>query len=319
MSSDEIQLTFGDYGHTIHNYQVFSPDDRWIVFDSRNFDNQISSTGNIDMVNVTSGETLTLYRTVNQTQYGPGVGAASFSPFEEKVIFIHGIRNANEINPYGFTRRTGVAIDVKHRFCPIFMDARNIYSPFTQGALRGGTHAHCWSGDGKWISFTYNDYILEQLGKTDKCVKDLRAVGIMVPSEKVKVPDYNNLENNDGEMFSVVITEVLENPRPASDEIMKAFDECWIGKIGYKKTDGSLQEKAVAFQGHVITKNGKVKTECFVADLPEDISNPKVNSPLEGTPVTRPGVPEGIHQRRITNTENGMEGPRNWLRTTPDG
>ncbi len=33
------------------------------------------------------------------------------------------------------------------------------------GALRGGTHRHEWSGDGKWIGFTYNDAILKALGR----------------------------------------------------------------------------------------------------------------------------------------------------------
>src|SRR5690606_9598714 len=38
-----------------------------------------------------------------------------------------------------------------------------------------------------------------------------------------------------------------------------------------------------------------------------------------GTADTRPNVPEGIAQRRITYTKNGIEGPRHWLRTKADG
>ena len=251
--------------------------------------------------------------------YGPGVGAVSFSPKEDKVIFIHGIRNATEKNPYGFTRRTGVSIDLKHPLQLIFVDARDVFNPFTPGALRGGTHAHSWSGDGKWISFTYNDFIMEQLSKTDVHVKDLRTIGIMVPLKKVKVPNHNSFENNDGEMFSVVVEKVKEKPNRGSDEIEKAFDKCWIGEKGYQKANGDWQEKALAFQGNIITHEGLVKTECFVVDLPEDVSCAKLNAPLEGSLTTRLNVPDGVFQRRIAYTDNGMEGPRHWLRTTRNG
>ena len=139
-------------------------------------------------------------------------GSRTFSPVLNRVLFIHGIRNASKNNPYGFTRRTGVAIDIENPFHPVFMDARNIIPPFTPGALRGGTHAHTWSGDGKWISFTYNDYVMEQLAKTDSSVKDLRTVGVMVPGHAVNVPIDPAGENNNGEMFAVVVAKVTENP-----------------------------------------------------------------------------------------------------------
>ena len=146
MHFTEMQLTHDSYGHFLNSTQVFSPDDEWIVYDTRNDDGGIGVTGSIEMVNAKTGEIRPLYRTQNQTQYGPGVGAATFSPVDQTVLFIHGIRNASQNNPYGFTRRTGVAIHTGKPFEPVFMDARNIIPPFTPGALRGGTHAHTWSG-----------------------------------------------------------------------------------------------------------------------------------------------------------------------------
>jgi len=183
-----MQITHNAGGHTINNTQCFSPDDQWIVYDTRNNDSTIGSTGSISMVNTRSAEIKELYHTQNQTSYGPGVGAATFCPVRNRVLFIHGFRNANENKPYGFTRRTGIALDIADPYHPVFMDARNIIPPFTPGALRGGTHAHTWSGDGQWLSFTYNDYIIEQLGKTHPSVKDLRTVGVMVPGHPVNVP-----------------------------------------------------------------------------------------------------------------------------------
>jgi Protein of unknown function (DUF3748)/WD40-like Beta Propeller Repeat len=271
------------------------------------------------MVNIHTGEIKELYHTQNQTSYGPGVGAATFSPARDRVLFIHGIRNSNRNNPYSFTRRTGVAIDIANPFHPIFMDARNIISPFTAGALRGGTHAHTWSGDGKWISFTYNDYIMEQLGKTDFSVKDLRTIGVMVPGHTVDVPMDSARENNNGEMFAVIVAKVTENPRPGSDEISKAFDEGWIGTNGSQKSDGSWQHRAIAFQGEVKNTDGTNKTEVFVLDMPDDLTKTTPGFPLEGTISSRPNVPNGVIQRRLTYSANGILGPRHWLRTIADG
>lgn len=314
----EVQITHSEIGHTLNTGQVFSADDEWIVFDHRNSDGDIKITGSIGVVNLKTGEEKTIYSVPNQTQHGPGVGAASFSPKENKVIFIHGIRNADAEKPYDFTRRTGVAIDLENPEQPIFMDARNIEEPFTAGALRGGTHAHSWSNDGSMISYTYNDYVMEQLAKTNPQVKDLRTIGLMFP-KKVQVPNTANVENNNGEMFAVLAATVTENPKLGSNEIDKAFDECWIGKDGYVKADGSRQHKAIAYQGNVRDEQGNTVTEIFVADIPDDLSTTAFDENVTGTKNTRPVVPSSIKQRRITFNQKGVRGPRHWLRSNADG
>lgn len=314
----EVQITHGEIGHTLNTGQVFSADNEWIVFDHRNNDGDIKITGSIGVVNLKTGSEKTIYTVPNQTQYGPGVGAASFSPKANKVIFIQGIRNADVEKPYDFTRRTGVAIDLAAPEQPIFMDARNVEKPFTPGALRGGTHAHSWSADGSMISFTYNDYVMEQLAKTNPQVKDLRTIGLMFP-KKVQVPNAANVENNNGEMFAVLAATVTENPRLGSDEIDKAFDECWIGKDGYVNTDGIRQRKAIAYQGNVRDKKGNTITEVFIADIPNDLSREVFDESIAGTENTRPAVLQSIKQRRITFSEKGVKGPRHWLRSNVDG
>ncbi|GAA4781021.1 DUF3748 domain-containing protein [Olivibacter ginsenosidimutans] len=319
MKFTEKQLTFSAEGHTIHNTQVFSKDGQWIVYDTRNDDTQIGSTSSIELVHTKTGERRVLYRTNHQSTYGPGVGAATFSPVADTVIFIHGIRNADISQPYSATRRTGVAIAIDHPLKPIFMDARDIMPPFTKGALRGGTHAHSWSGDGQWISFTYNDYIMEQLAKKDSSVRDLRTVGVMVPGT-VQVEADTADENNSGQRFSAIVAKVVDHPEPGTDEIDKAYDEGWIGGRGYLRKDGSWQHRAIAFQGDTRNTKNKLVTEVFVLDLPDDIYEPaSVDEPLEGTIDQRPGVPKGIIQRRLTHTEKGIIGPRHWLRSTTDG
>jgi hypothetical protein len=106
---------------------------------------------------------------------------------------------------------------------------------------------------------------------------------------------------------------------PGSDEISKAFDEGWIGNNGYQRPDGTRQQRAIAFQGDVMNVDGTNKTEVFVLDLPDELTTPRPGFPLEGTGSTRPGVPEGIIQRRLTYSSKGVKGPRHWLRATGDG
>ena len=315
----EIQLTHTPKGHTLNNTQVFSPDDQWIVYDARNLDTQLGQTCCIGMVNVKTGEDRLLYKTTNQTNYGPGAGAATFCPTKPQVLFLHGLRNADALKPYSMTRRTGVLVNIDQPQQPHFLDGRDLTAPFTPGTLRGGTHAHQWTADGQWVSFTYNDEVIEQLSQTNPSVKDLRTVGIMAPVRAVSVRKGNNADTFAGEWFATVVARVTEQPKPGSDEIDKAFDETWIGQEGYQKLNETRQKRALAFQGNVRNKTNQTITEVFVLDLPDDLTKAAPNEPLEGTATTRPNPPIGVVQRRITFSERGIEGPRHWLRSTPDG
>ncbi len=315
----ETQLTHAPHGHTLNHIQVFSPDDAWLVYDTRNVDTNLGQTCCIRMVNVHTGEDRLLYQTPNQTPHGPGAGAVTFSPTQAQVLFLHGLRNADARLPYAMTRRTGVLIDTQKPGHPHFLDGRNTAPPFTAGALRGGTHAHSWSADGQWVCFTYNDEVMERLAASDPTVADLRMVGVMAPVRAVKVPNNNGADAFDGEWFAAVVTRVTENPTPGTDEINRAFDETWIGRAGYTRPDGSRQHRALAFQGNVRNGANQTVTEVFVLDLPDNLTLAAPGQPLEGTSTTRPNPPVGTVQRRITFTERGIEGPRHWLRSTPDG
>lgn len=307
MTVKNNSLTVLPAGHTLHHNGVFSKDGQWIVFDGRNDDTKIGETSTIGIVNVGTGEEKILYRTQNQTIYGPGVGAASFSPGTDSVIFIHGLADANQEKPYAMSRRTGVGIDISQPDHPFFYDARDINAPYTPGSLRGGTHSHGWSGDGKLISFTYNDELIDP---------NLRVVGVMVPFTKgVNVEAAQG--NNDGIMFSAIVTNVVRSPRPGSDDINKAFDECWVGKNGYTLASGEHVPYAIAFQGNVLNKEGKQLTEVFIVDI--DSEKILADSLAVGQSGERPQVPKGIHQRRITFSKKGLSDTRHWLRSSPDG
>ena len=228
-------VTTSHQGHTIHHNGAFSKNDDWIVFDGRNDETKIGETGAIGMVNVETGEERIIYQTMNQTVYGPGVGAVSFSPVKDEVIFIHGLPDANEEHPYAMSRRTGMLVDIHNSGHAVPADARDIAAPYVPGSLRGGTHSHCWNADGTMISFTYNDELVES---------DLRVVGVMLKSEGGIVVD-EKPGNSNGQYYAAIVSDVVANPAPGSDEINKAFDECWL----HTASNGISGQHSIAFQG----------------------------------------------------------------------
>jgi len=318
------QLTSGAYGHTLNATQVFSPDGLWIYYDTRNDDTHIGRTGSVEKVNIHTGEVIRVYTVPHQTEYGPGVGAVACNPVTGTLIFIHGLYNCNVERPYDMTRRFGALYSETQPGIIRHAEARVLQAPLIPGALRGGTHAHTWSGDGRWVSFTYNDSILEALEKSGTPgVKDLRTIGVMAPVRSVTVLNVDTPEEFSGDYFAVVTATVTGQPVWGSDAVEKAFDECWIGQNGYTQANGSRVRRAIAFQGNVRTEKGDVVTEVFVADLPDDVTQAREGLPLEGTLTTRPNVPKDLKQRRITYTMGrkhpGLQGPRYRLRTLPDG
>lgn len=304
-NNNEVKLlTSLDWGHTLHHNNAFSKDDKWIVFDGRNDETKIGETATVGMVNVRTGEERTIYQTRRQTVHGPGVGAVSFSPVKDEVIFIHGLPDANEEHPYAMSRRMGMLVDIHNSGQAFPADARDTSAPYVAGSLRGGTHSHCWSPDGSMLSFTYNDEFVEP---------DLRVVGVMVPSkEQIQVDQIAG--NNNGRYYSAIVTEVVANPKPGSDQISKAFDECWLPIMGHT---GELKQQAIVFQGNTINKEGKQVTEIYQVDIHQDkILN---DTDAVGKEGERPQVPKGITQKRLTHTERGLSDLRHWLRTSSDG
>jgi len=319
----EVQVTHGDYGHTLNASQVYSPDGKWVIYDTRNDDSHISRTTRIEKVNLENGTVVRLYDTKSESIHGPGVGAVAYHPINEEAIFIHGLLNNSADKPYSFTRRFGALIKTDRPNGFTYAEGRKIIPPFVHGKLRGGTHAHTWSSDGSAISFTYNDYVMEQLEKKmNGTIKDLRTTGMMIKGASLPA-DLDSDEEFTGSYIAFVTAVVTENPIPGSDSIDRAFDECWIGKHGYMKNDGTVQRRAVAFQGNARDENNNVVTEVFVADIPSDLLSTQFTSLVAGTTDSRPIPPAGIIQRRITFTTgrkySGIQGPRCRLRSSPDG
>lgn len=305
--------------HDLDNNDNFSPDDQWLVYDTRTEEGGISANGKIEKVNIITGDKVALYELEHNAAFGPGVGAASYSHTEDQVIFIHGLLNASPNYPYQQWRRTGVIIANDAPGVPVQMDARDISYPFTSGALRGGTHRHEWSGDGQWIGFTYNDALLKKLKDSTGVNYNLRTIGVSKIGKKVIVNDTLKEENFSGEWFSALVVKVEPNPEKGSDAISRAEGDSWVGKTGYKKEDGTKQ-KARAFIGTVKDKTGKEVKEVFIVDIPECISCISEGGALEGTRTSFPSPPVGTFQRRLTYTaESKFPGCEGVVRSAHDG
>jgi hypothetical protein len=316
----ESQITDAPHGHILTNVNVWSPDSQWIVYDTRSDPfGDVFDGRTIEVINVNSREVRCLYR----SQHGAHCGIATFSPVAKKVVFVLGPENPTRDWEYAPWHRQGLIVDMDDENRATALDARDITPPFTRGALRGGSHVHVFSGDGRWVSFTYEDHLLAMPGVSGRQQRDdnQRNIGVSAPVGPVKVPN-GHPRNHDGSAFSVLVTRTVNAPRPGSDEIAKAFEEGWVGSNGYLRSDGTRQNRAVAFQGHVATPSGETISEVFVADIPDDVTAPG-DEPLEGTSTTRPAPPKGTRQRRLTYTATrkfpGLQGPRHWLRSASDG
>jgi hypothetical protein len=305
--AQERQITRVRHSHFLTNIGVWSPDSEWIVYDIRSgagFDGP-----RIEAVNVRTGEIKVLHESRN----GANCGVVTCHPREKRVVFILGPENPTPDWQYDFSHRQGVMVDWSKPGVAVNLDARDLTPPFTAGALRGGSHVHVWDGRGDWVSYTYNDALVEG---------DIRDIAVSAPIKPVRVTR-DHPRNHDGEYFSVLASRTIAKPAPGSDEIKRACEEGWVGDDGYMRADGTRQKRALAFQGSVVTAKGETISEVFIADMPEELTQAAEGLPLGGTAVTRPNPPRGATQRRLTFTAErkfpGIQGPRHWLRCAPDG
>ncbi len=322
--AEERQVTFAPRGHVLTNTAVWSPDGLWLVYDVRE-DPEVFAGDRIERVHVLTGEVEVVYRAPN----GSACGVVTWHPALPRLVFIQGPETPDENWTYGPSRRRGVLVDLREpegsalRVRPL--DAMDYAPPFTPGALRGGSHVHVHSPDGLAVSFTYEDEVLARpdAKRSTEAEPNQRNIGVSFRSPgPVRVaPDHPR--NHDGDWFSVLVSRTVARPRPGTDEISRAFEEGWIGHAGYTRADGGRQRHALAFLGRVTALDGREHDEVFVVDLPEDPASAAVGEPLEGTCLTRPAPPKGTRQRRLTFTDTdphpGVQGPRHWLRSSPDG
>ena len=182
----EKQITFEPKTHALDNNDNFSPDGKYLCYDTRGmvFNNNLANSKSIEKVEIATGIETVLWKpeSVSGENAAPGVAAVSYHPIQNKVIFIHG-PNLDEVEERGYydiRNRTGVEVSADGKGVITKVDMRDIATgrPTTPGAQRGGTHRHEYSRDGKRIGFTYDDFLQQDYD---------RSIGYMEKNNKAPI------------------------------------------------------------------------------------------------------------------------------------
>lgn len=288
----ETQITSSPKNHDLDNNDNFSRDGQWLCYDTREtvgpgIDNGLS----VEAVSLATGEERVLYKpahAVTGSRPAPGVGAASFNPAADEVIFIHGpdVEELGARGPYAKPNRCGAIVPLSGAGTRTWADHRDTATDrdTLPGAHRGGTHRHEYSPDGRRIGFTYDDFLLPQYDRT---------IGCMVPSEKAP---------GGATHYFMILVPVVPKDSAKPGEIEKAWGDSWSAPDGTRR----------AFIGKVRNDDGiTYEQSLFVVDLPKEIDLASIDS---GAPTRFPAPPAGLVQRRLTHTwADGI------VRGAPDG
>jgi hypothetical protein len=287
-SAEERQLTFSPKNHDLDNNDNFSPDGRFLCYDTREMVGPGIDNGlTIELVEIATGKETLLYTPavkVTGDRPAPGVGAVSFSGTENKVAFIHGppVSQLAERGPYGKPNRQGAEIitDGTAKKAPqggfekSWLDRRDIATKrdTIPGAHRGGTHRHEYTLDGKRVGFTYNDFLMPHYGRT---------VGYMAPHPKAP--------EGASHYFANLVPIVVEGTAKPG-EIEKAEKDSWVGRQGLLR----------AFVGTVRNPDGETyEDSLFMIEIPADVDITTADS---GSATRFPTPPKGTSIRRMTHT-----------------
>ncbi len=290
---NEKQISFSARNHALDNNDNFSPDDRFLCYDTRGtvYSKNLANCKSIEKIEISTGIETVLWEpeSVTGEDAAPGVAAVSWHPSEDKVVFIHGplLEEVEERGYYGIRNRTGVEVSADGKGVITKVDHRDVSTdrPTTPGAQRGGTHRHEYTRKGNRIGFTYDDYLLEQYDRT---------IGYMEESDAAP-EGYTHY-------FAVLLKPAVAGTSKPG-EIEKAYGDSWIGFAGTMR----------AFIGKVRKDDGAdFENALFVADVPEDVD---ITTAFSGDADNYPEPPRGVKIRRLTSglTVGGI------VRGSPDG
>ena len=280
-SGSERQITFSPKNHALDNNDNYSPDDKFLCYDTRGtvFNGNLANCKSIEKVEIATGKETVLLNppSITGDNAAPGVAAVSYHPKENKVIFIHGpsLSEVKERGYYGLKNRTAVVADgngsgIIER--PDMRDIRN--NPTTPGAHRGGTHRHEYTRQGDRIGFTYDDIFVQKYART---------IGFLQPSK--------NAPKGYTHYFSLIVRPAIEGESKPGEIEHAAYDS-WVDSLGTMR----------AFIGKVRAENGvDYYSDLFVADIPLDID---ITTAIAGTKTEYPTPAKGISIRRLTHGMN---------------
>lgn len=302
--AEERQITTSPKGHHLDNNDNFSPDGMFLVYDTRETVGPgIQNGQTIEKVEIATGKESLLYKPspiVSGDRPAPGVGAVSFSPVKDEVVFIHGplVEELDVRGPYALNNRRAASVPGDGSGKLQWVDLRDIARDrvTTPGAHRGGTHRHEFSLDGKRIGFTYDDFFCPQFERT---------IGYMEPRPDAPAPASH---------YFAILVRPTEKGKSKPGEIERAASDSWIGREG----------KMRAFIGKVRNEDGQSYEESlFVVDIPDNVD---ITTADAGNAERYPSPPKGLTIRRLTHTwasgvvRGTQDGDRiAYLAKAPDG
>lgn len=274
----ERQLTSTPGSKSLDNNDNFSPDGRYLVYDTRDTiaEGPANSTS-IMKVSIATGQESDVYRpkSVTGAQAAPGVLAASWSPVSNEAVFIHGpfLEETARVGFYSQINRRGAVVPTDGSGKVRFLDCRDVFTPVTPaGAHRGGTHRHEYSSDARRIGFTYDDFILRSYG---------RNIAMLVPHPAAPcgVSHY----------FAVLLPIVpVADAKPG--DLVRAADDAWVGPKGLMR----------AFVGSAKDEQGRLVNSLYVVDIPANVD---VTTADSGSATRYPAPPKGLRIRRLAPAE----------------
>jgi len=293
MAMEEVQVTKTAKNHALDNNDNFSPDGRFLCYDTRGtvYNTDLANSKTIEKVEIAGGEETILWNppSVSGEQAAPGVAAVSWHPFDNKVIFIHGplLEEVPVRGYYDKPNRTGVEVLADPGKTMIRTDMRDVATdqPTTPGAHRGGTHRHEYARNGKRIGFTYDDYLLKNYDRT---------IGYM-QLHPAAPQGYTH--------YFALLVRPAEKGKSLPGQIEKAWDDSWVDPEAHLR----------AFIAKIRSEDGiSYDTALCVAEIPEDTD---ITTADAGTAMRYPSPPEGIRIHRLTHS--GWAG--GIVRGSPDG
>ncbi|HEO72529.1 MAG TPA: DUF3748 domain-containing protein, partial [Candidatus Hydrogenedentes bacterium] len=291
-AATERQITFTPKNHHLDNNDNFSPDGRFLCYDTREtLGPGIENSQSIEKVEIVTGVEALLYTpgsSVTGTEAAPGVGAVSYCAQGDTVAFIHGppLDQVNDRGYYAKPNRNGMEVVADGSGKHVWLDRRDTVATreTIPGAHRGGTHRHEYTLDGRRIGFTYDDVLLPQYGRT---------IGYMEPHPNAP---------EGATHYVTLLVPVVPERTAQPGEIEYAAGDSWVGREGLMR----------AFIGKVRAEDGESYEESlFVVDVPRDVD---ITTAYPGSATRLPSPPEGVRIRRLTHAH--AEGI---VRGTPEG
>jgi hypothetical protein len=276
----ERQLTFTAHNHELDsNNHNFSADGRFLCYDTREtFGPGIDRGRTIEKVETASGRETVLYAPPFSTSElaAPGLGAASFHPWENKVSFIHGppLELLATRGPYAKTNRNGAEVRADGSQQLQWLDYRDVATDrdTLPGAHRGGTHSHQYSRAGRRIGLTYDDALSPEYERT---------IGYL--EENPHAP-------GGATHWFAVLVPVVPRGTAKPGEIERAAEDAWVDAAGTKR----------AFIGRVRNEDGETfEQSLFVAEVPRAVD---ITTADAGSAQRYPRPPKGVSIRRLTHT-----------------